>query len=105
MGKHITKKQIAQVCLKAYESVLEDGKKDNYSYFQKRLIQTHTGCGVCYLYTQLTGDNSIYHSDHFKKYNNCKSTGVLDPYPLHASTKAEAKQYIKTRMDILKSWI
>ena len=98
MGKRITKKEIAQVCLKAYESVLEEGKKDNYSYFKQRLIQTHTGCGVCYLYSKLTGDSNIYYLNHFKQYN-------LDRYPLHARTKAEAKQYIKTRMDILKSWI
>lgn len=103
MDKNITKKNIAQVCLKEYEDVLIAGKKDNFSYFKERLIRTNTCNGICFLYSKLTGDSMIYHSNHFNKYYRHNS--LVDKYPIRAYTKAQAIARIKTRINILKSWI
>lgn len=104
MDKNITKKNIAQVCLKEYEDVLIAGKKDNFSYFKERLVRTNTCNGICYLYSKLTGDSMIYYSDYFNRYFK-GDYSLVDKYPIRAYTKAQAIARIKTRINLLKSWI
>lgn len=107
-----TKQHITSTCIKAYEEVLIDGRKDSLERFKERILKNKCSYGVCHLYSSLT-EMGISEKSFIQKLIRCDSHGsnagdfILYWWkmPIHASSKKEAIECIQYRMNILYKWL
>lgn len=104
-----TKKEVKDICLPIYKKLLKMGKKDNLVVFKSRLRKYKAELGICKLLLWSTDKNwgSLFYRKGIYFSNGTRNNsfgGYIWKVPYAATTKKEAVECIKKRIELLESW-